>query len=248
MTTVLVNMSQGPPAKKLKNDIDCEQCGLVKSKYTCPKCGFRTCSLSCVKLHKEVSNCDGQRQQFDAVKKASQYNDEVSVKDQEFLHGVTEGLVAGMKKAKEVVQQSGVQKTEDKKGLQKIEESKEDEAEEDSDNVDEDDSHGLEIIDDEEKEHIEESDQSQSRFDVTQELPVNNNDQDLQPRDLNLKQNQEASESETQAVEESEFLKKYASGGANKFVQSLTRIEHNLIGSVTRRRIFINIESPSGNV
>ena len=39
----------------------CEQCGAEESKYTCPGCQHRTCSLACVKQHKAASGCSGKR-------------------------------------------------------------------------------------------------------------------------------------------------------------------------------------------
>ena len=37
----------------------CQICRQNPSKYKCPKCSFRTCSLYCSKAHKKNSNCDG---------------------------------------------------------------------------------------------------------------------------------------------------------------------------------------------
>ncbi|KAF8605491.1 hypothetical protein BDV93DRAFT_429573, partial [Ceratobasidium sp. AG-I] len=31
------------------------------SKYTCPRCTLKTCSLACSKSHKAQSNCSGER-------------------------------------------------------------------------------------------------------------------------------------------------------------------------------------------
>ncbi|CDZ97339.1 Uncharacterized conserved protein [Phaffia rhodozyma] len=39
----------------------CAQCQTVASKYTCPGCAFKTCSLACSKIHKESSSCSGVR-------------------------------------------------------------------------------------------------------------------------------------------------------------------------------------------
>ncbi|KAL3195240.1 hypothetical protein MRX96_015885 [Rhipicephalus microplus] len=38
----------------------CLQCG-KPSKYCCPKCSARSCSLPCVKQHKKIGECDGVR-------------------------------------------------------------------------------------------------------------------------------------------------------------------------------------------
>ncbi|KAG6457746.1 hypothetical protein O3G_MSEX010483 [Manduca sexta] len=40
---------------------DCEVCGVNKAIYTCPKCEVKTCSLSCVRIHKKELECDGIR-------------------------------------------------------------------------------------------------------------------------------------------------------------------------------------------
>jgi hypothetical protein len=39
----------------------CAQCKKNEAKYTCPRCGIRTCCLNCVKAHKQVNECDGIR-------------------------------------------------------------------------------------------------------------------------------------------------------------------------------------------
>lgn len=39
----------------------CRQCHTQPAKYTCPRCGIRTCSLTCVKSHKIDFDCDGIR-------------------------------------------------------------------------------------------------------------------------------------------------------------------------------------------
>lgn len=96
---------EGPPEKKARSEIDCQQCGLVKSKYTCPKCTFRTCSLPCVKLHKEANNCDGQRKPFDVVKKFSQFNDNISVKDQEYMSTLKSAVSGGIQSTNVTVEQ-----------------------------------------------------------------------------------------------------------------------------------------------
>uniref|UniRef100_A0A914V9M1 HIT-type domain-containing protein n=1 Tax=Plectus sambesii TaxID=2011161 RepID=A0A914V9M1_9BILA len=76
--------SSGPPAGM------CSQCGLQPSKYKCPKCTSRTCSLACSKAHKAADDCDGQRAQWTPVTQADDFSPQVSLEDQQFLHqGVT---------------------------------------------------------------------------------------------------------------------------------------------------------------
>ncbi|GIL85384.1 hypothetical protein Vretimale_10669 [Volvox reticuliferus] len=45
-----------PPAAPL-----CEHCGAAPSKYRCPGCQRRSCSLECVRAHKASTGCSGQR-------------------------------------------------------------------------------------------------------------------------------------------------------------------------------------------
>ncbi|KAI1494693.1 hypothetical protein F5X96DRAFT_616111 [Biscogniauxia mediterranea] len=39
----------------------CTICHIQEPKYRCPRCGTRTCSLACVKKHKNWSSCNGER-------------------------------------------------------------------------------------------------------------------------------------------------------------------------------------------
>ncbi|GMP62527.1 hypothetical protein CsSME_00024607 [Camellia sinensis var. sinensis] len=46
-----------------KESVVCEECKVEASKYKCPGCSIRSCSLPCVKAHKERTACTGKRQQ-----------------------------------------------------------------------------------------------------------------------------------------------------------------------------------------
>lgn len=37
----------------------CKMCNLEKSKYSCPKCKLKTCSVNCIKNHKSLFKCNG---------------------------------------------------------------------------------------------------------------------------------------------------------------------------------------------
>lgn len=50
------NIENEPVAKKRKVMPQCEQCNSDISKYTCPKCSFKTCSVKCVQQHKVDNN------------------------------------------------------------------------------------------------------------------------------------------------------------------------------------------------
>lgn len=52
----------------------CQVCEKARSKYTCPRCGIKTCCLDCVRLHKTRSSCNGQRNMSGYVAKAEMSN------------------------------------------------------------------------------------------------------------------------------------------------------------------------------
>ena len=39
----------------------CQICHTNPHKYTCPRCSIRTCSVDCVKRHKQEKECSGER-------------------------------------------------------------------------------------------------------------------------------------------------------------------------------------------
>ncbi|XP_057978732.1 uncharacterized protein LOC131165085 isoform X1 [Malania oleifera] len=70
-----------------KESAVCEQCKSNPSKYKCPGCSLRTCSLACVKAHKQRSGCTGKRQQTQFVP-LSQFDDNVLFSDYNLLEDV----------------------------------------------------------------------------------------------------------------------------------------------------------------
>lgn len=46
----------------------CAVCKKGEAKYRCPRCLIRSCSLPCVKRHKEDVNCNGVREKTNFVK------------------------------------------------------------------------------------------------------------------------------------------------------------------------------------
>mmetsp|Transcript_451 Transcript_451/g.973 ORF Transcript_451/g.973 Transcript_451/m.973 type:complete len:172 (-) Transcript_451:576-1091(-) len=48
----------------------CSQCSALETKYRCPRCFLRTCSLECCKKHKVENDCSGKRDRtsFTAIK------------------------------------------------------------------------------------------------------------------------------------------------------------------------------------
>lgn len=50
---------EADPANMTTTTTTCEMCKEKASKYTCPQCTTKTCSLECVKRHKAVGKCAG---------------------------------------------------------------------------------------------------------------------------------------------------------------------------------------------
>ena len=78
-----------PPAPE-KQELTCSLCPGT-SKYKCPKCGSRSCSLSCVKAHKEETGCDGKRDKTKFLPLTAMKDMDV-VSDFRLLEEVTRGL------------------------------------------------------------------------------------------------------------------------------------------------------------
>ncbi|XP_015363493.1 PREDICTED: box C/D snoRNA protein 1 [Diuraphis noxia] len=52
----------------------CEVCSGDAAKYCCPRCEVKTCSLSCVNIHKKELDCDGKKYKT-GFKKLEKFND-----------------------------------------------------------------------------------------------------------------------------------------------------------------------------
>lgn len=65
----------------------CEECKSNPSKYKCPGCSVRSCSLHCVKAHKQATGCTGKRKQTQFVP-LSQFDDNLLISDYNLLEDV----------------------------------------------------------------------------------------------------------------------------------------------------------------
>ncbi|CAI9103202.1 OLC1v1001648C1 [Oldenlandia corymbosa var. corymbosa] len=65
----------------------CEECKINPSKYKCPGCLIRSCSLPCVKAHKERTSCTGKKQ-YKEVVPISQFDDNLLLSDYNMLEDV----------------------------------------------------------------------------------------------------------------------------------------------------------------
>ncbi|XP_047975911.1 box C/D snoRNA protein 1-like [Salvia hispanica] len=65
----------------------CNECNINASKYKCPGCSLRTCSLSCVNSHKQRTACTGKRPLTNFVP-ISQFDDNQLVSDYKMLEDV----------------------------------------------------------------------------------------------------------------------------------------------------------------
>ena len=62
----------------------CQCCQIKDSKYTCPACQVKTCSLECVKLHKSISGCTGKSSNLKFISK-EELTEKDLLKDYVFL-------------------------------------------------------------------------------------------------------------------------------------------------------------------
>ncbi|GAB6031466.1 Box C/D snoRNA protein 1 [Chamberlinius hualienensis] len=69
----------------------CSICSVGELKYKCPKCEVRTCSLNCVKKHKEVNNCDGIRSETEFIP-LNKFSETNTLNDFRFLENITRSL------------------------------------------------------------------------------------------------------------------------------------------------------------
>jgi hypothetical protein len=65
----------------------CGSCGAATSRYCCPRCQHRSCSLVCLKQHKVDAKCSGQRDRCDFIPIQNFTTDDL-VKDYRFLEEV----------------------------------------------------------------------------------------------------------------------------------------------------------------
>ena len=68
----------------------CSSC-TEPSKYTCPGCAARSCSLVCVRAHKEASGCSGQRA-TSTYRAMSNFDEQTLLRDYQFLENGTRTL------------------------------------------------------------------------------------------------------------------------------------------------------------
>ena len=66
----------------------CEVCHLKERRYVCPGCAMKTCSLPCVKAHKQNTSCDGKRKLSTFVK-LENFTDKELLDDMNFLESTS---------------------------------------------------------------------------------------------------------------------------------------------------------------
>jgi hypothetical protein len=80
----------------------CQECQQSPFLYQCPRCSFRSCSLTCCRAHKSRTGCNGKRDRT-AFLTVSRMNDNVMNSDFHFLEDVLNTVEAG----KRLLEQSG---------------------------------------------------------------------------------------------------------------------------------------------
>ena len=76
----------------------CEICKKDQYKYICPRCKLKTCSVNCVKAHKNKFGCDGKKDSFRFVSKQEDYNEQVFHRDVKFLNNAISDINTSNKK------------------------------------------------------------------------------------------------------------------------------------------------------
>lgn len=70
----------------------CAICHITAPKYTCPRCGLRSCSLACIKKHKAWSECSGTRDPTAYLPPSRLQTPAGIDHDYNFLHGIERSL------------------------------------------------------------------------------------------------------------------------------------------------------------
>ncbi|XP_017492707.1 PREDICTED: box C/D snoRNA protein 1-like [Rhagoletis zephyria] len=90
--TLLSNFQQEESQKSaFKEKQHCIICSANPPKYTCPKCGMKTCSLNCCLAHKKEFSCNGVRDRLSFVPLKS-YSEHNFQSDCKFLDEISEAV------------------------------------------------------------------------------------------------------------------------------------------------------------
>ncbi|CAN1814546.1 Box C/D snoRNA protein 1 [Linum perenne] len=87
---------QNPCHEARSATVLCVECQEKQSKYKCPGCSLRTCSLPCVKSHKLRTGCSGKREVAPFIP-ISQFDDNTLLSDYNFLEEVKRVADAGQR-------------------------------------------------------------------------------------------------------------------------------------------------------
>ncbi|KAI7859208.1 hypothetical protein BDC45DRAFT_497136 [Circinella umbellata] len=66
----------------------CQMCNVNPRKYTCPRCSIHTCSVDCVKRHKQENKCSGERDKTSFVSR-DKYNYSHMMSDYTYLEDIS---------------------------------------------------------------------------------------------------------------------------------------------------------------
>ena len=80
--------------------MNCEICKENLAQYKCPACGFMTCSVKCVKKHKENNSCSGKVPNSNFIP-LNNMNEHHLMKDCEFLDKISLSLIHSNEKIPE---------------------------------------------------------------------------------------------------------------------------------------------------
>lgn len=94
-----LNLDGDSPVEKISTPKpSCEICKQNEFKYTCPRCLVKTCSVKCVKNHKEKLNCSGIKDKFLKCRNIKEIDENNFYKDVSFINESINGVNVANKK------------------------------------------------------------------------------------------------------------------------------------------------------
>lgn len=113
------NEEQSLLKKKRKIMPTCQICKINESKYVCPRCLYKTCSVQCVKDHKKKFNCSGLKDKYKKVNEQKDYNEKAFYRDINYLSSTITDINTSNKKVFCLFENNSNNKEEDKKQTSK---------------------------------------------------------------------------------------------------------------------------------
>lgn len=113
------NNSQSLLKKKRKIMPTCQLCKINESKYVCPRCQYKTCSVQCVKEHKKKFYCSGLKDKYKKVNGQKDFTEKAFYRDINYLSSTISDINTSNKKVFSLFENNANHKDEEKKQASK---------------------------------------------------------------------------------------------------------------------------------